>query len=180
MLWVADLAKNAIGPGMNWIKVIDRYESSFHMSVACCRYRIVSCRFADLSLRLGNDGTRFYLMTNEKAPHYKIITIDLADSSFAYKDLIPEDKDAKLETADFVNGDYLALVYKKNVSLCHRVHDHRNLLTLYLHIIISHSGQGRALPIRQDWKEAPAPRCRLCRFAPGICPTRPGMALRNP
>ena len=31
LLWVADLTKNEIGPKMDWIKVIDKYESDFHM-----------------------------------------------------------------------------------------------------------------------------------------------------
>ena len=32
-LWLADLTKNEIGPNMQWLKVVDRYESSFHMCV---------------------------------------------------------------------------------------------------------------------------------------------------
>ena len=68
---------------------------------------------------MGNDGTKFYLITNEGAPQYKIVTIDLEDPSYTPRDLIPEDKDAKLEAADFVNEDYLAVVYKRNVSLFH-------------------------------------------------------------
>ena len=31
LLWVADLTKNEIGPKMDWIKVINKYESDFHM-----------------------------------------------------------------------------------------------------------------------------------------------------
>lgn len=59
----------------------------------------------------------FYLTTNENAPQYKVVTIDISDPHFKRKELIPEDKSAKLETVDFVNEDYFALVYKRNVRL---------------------------------------------------------------
>lgn len=65
--------------------------------------------------RIENDGTKFYIRTNENAPQYKVITIDLADSSLAHTDLIPEVKDAKLDTVELSN-EIFVIVYKKNVS----------------------------------------------------------------
>lgn len=65
--------------------------------------------------RIENDGTKFYIRTNENAPQYKVITIDLADSSLAHTDLIPEVKDAKLDTVELSNETFV-IVYKKNVS----------------------------------------------------------------
>ena len=62
-----------------------------------------------------NDGTKFYIHTNENAPQYKVITIDIADPKFTHKDLIPEDKQAKLESVDFANSDTFITVYKKDV-----------------------------------------------------------------
>lgn len=64
--------------------------------------------------RIGNDGTLFYCLTDKDAPQEKIITIDIADPKFTMKDLVPEQKDAKLEAADLV-GDYLITVYKRDV-----------------------------------------------------------------
>ena len=56
-------------------------------------------------------------MSNENAPRYKIISIDLADKSFEHETYIEQDKDAKLNSARFVNKTYLALVYKHDASL---------------------------------------------------------------
>lgn len=65
--------------------------------------------------RIENDGTKFYIRTNENAPQYKVITIDLADPSLAHTDLIPEVKDAKLDAVELSNETFVT-VYKKNVS----------------------------------------------------------------
>ncbi|KAI5122174.1 hypothetical protein M0805_007071 [Coniferiporia weirii] len=96
LLWITDLTENQIGQNMKWIKVIDEFDASYSI--------------------LGNDGTKFYLSTNKDAPQFKLITIDLADPSLTQKELVPEDKDAKLETADLVNDKFFALVYKRNVQ----------------------------------------------------------------
>jgi prolyl oligopeptidase len=63
---------------------------------------------------LGNDGTLFYLTTNKDAPREKIITIDIADPNFTPKDLVPEQKDSKLEYGLLIK-DHLVIVYKKDV-----------------------------------------------------------------
>jgi hypothetical protein len=53
-------------------------------------------------------------MTNKDAPLQKIITIDIADPKFTPKDLVPEQKDSKLDAAMLIK-DYIVIVYKKDV-----------------------------------------------------------------
>lgn len=96
LLWIADLTENKIGPDMNWIKLINTFDAAYSI--------------------LANDGTKLYIQTNKDAPQYKLITIDLSDPNLTQTELVPEDKEAKLETADLVNNDKLALVYKRNVK----------------------------------------------------------------
>ena len=67
-------------------------------------------------LSLGNDDTKFYLLTNKDAPLYKVVTVDLADPDLKFVDLIPEDPEAPLEKARMVDGDKFVLTYKRNVS----------------------------------------------------------------
>jgi prolyl oligopeptidase len=55
------------------------------------------------------------LVTNKDAPREKIITVDIADPKFARKDLVPEQKDAKLELGMLIK-DHLVIVYKRDVS----------------------------------------------------------------
>ena len=66
--------------------------------------------------RIANDGTKLYILTNENAPQYKVITIDLADPKRERKDLIPEQKDAYLDDIIAVGQDHFVIVYKRNVS----------------------------------------------------------------
>ena len=49
---------------------------------------------------------------------YKLVTVDLADPAEkrVFKDLVPEDKKAHLQDVCAINGDYAAIVYKRNVS----------------------------------------------------------------
>ncbi|KAL5527147.1 hypothetical protein ACEPAG_5938 [Sanghuangporus baumii] len=96
LLWVTDLTKNEIGQNMNWIKVIDEFDASYNI--------------------IGNDGTKFYLTTNKDAAKYKVISIDISDPQFTRKEVVPEDKDAKLQSADIVNENSLVLIYKRNVN----------------------------------------------------------------
>lgn len=124
LLWIADIEKDAIGPNLNWIKLVDDFEANYDI--------------------IGNDGNKFYLYTNADAPQYKIITIDLDDYIQASKngpvhiktiakDLIPEDKDAHLEDASIVGKDRLVTVYKRNVKdevYIHSLKTGRRLLRL--------------------------------------------------
>ncbi|TDL29150.1 hypothetical protein BD410DRAFT_779479 [Rickenella mellea] len=96
LLWITNLEENEIGPNMKWIKVIDKYEAAYEP--------------------LENDGTKFYIRTNKDAPQHKLITIDIADPKLTQQEFIPEDKDAFLEDATFVNNDAIAIVYKRNVK----------------------------------------------------------------
>ena len=69
--------------------------------------------------RLANEGTKLYIRTNEDAPQYKVVTLDLADETRERKVIIPEDKDAHLEDILPVYKDTFAVIYKRNVSyLC--------------------------------------------------------------
>lgn len=95
MLWVADLQENEIGQNMKWDKIVNEFESEYTV--------------------IANDGTKLYLRTNENAPQYQVITIDLADPSRQHKVLIPEAKDAYLDDVTAVGDDKLAVVYKRNV-----------------------------------------------------------------
>ena len=63
---------------------------------------------------IGNNGTLFYLVTNKDAPREKIITVDIADSTFKPKDLVPERSDSKLVMGALIK-DHLVTVYKKDV-----------------------------------------------------------------
>lgn len=95
MLWVADLQENEIGPNMKWDKIVNEFESEYTV--------------------IANDETKLYLRTNENAPQYQVITIDLADPSRQHKVHIPEVKDAYLDDITAVGNDKLAVVYKRNV-----------------------------------------------------------------
>ena len=44
------------------------------------------------------------------------MAVDITDPKFIRKEIIPEDKDALLDSVDLVNGDTFVVVYKKNVS----------------------------------------------------------------
>lgn len=61
-----------------------------------------------------NKSSLFYIRTDESAPQYKVITVDVAKDN-EIKDLIPESK-AFLSSIISVNKDYFAIVYKRNVS----------------------------------------------------------------
>jgi len=73
--------------------------------------------------RIANDGTKLYIRTNEDAPQYKIVTLDLADDKRERTIVIPEDTEANLEYILSVNDGTFAVVYKRNVSplysFCH-------------------------------------------------------------
>jgi prolyl oligopeptidase len=65
---------------------------------------------------LANDGTNLYIRTNEDAPQYKVVALDLADEERKRTVIIPEDKDAHLEDVLPVHNDTFVVVYKRNVS----------------------------------------------------------------
>lgn len=96
LLWVTDLETNEIGPNMKWDKIVNTFDAEYDV--------------------LSNDGTKFFIRTNEKAPQYKVVTIDIAAKDRKFVELIPEDKDAHLEDVTVVAEDKLVVVYKRNVK----------------------------------------------------------------
>ncbi|TBU27685.1 prolyl oligopeptidase [Dichomitus squalens] len=98
LLWIADLQKDSIGANLVWDKLIDEFEANYEY--------------------IANDGTKFYLLTNKDAPQYKVVTVDLADApgKRVFKDLIAHDENAHLQDVRPVNGDFAAVVYKRNVK----------------------------------------------------------------
>ncbi|KAF9224006.1 hypothetical protein BS17DRAFT_795584 [Gyrodon lividus] len=95
LLWVSVLQENEIGQNMEWEKLVNEFEAEYDV--------------------IANDGTKLYLRTNENAPQYKVITIDLSDPKRTHTDLIPEKKDAFLDDVIAVGKDKFAVVYKRNV-----------------------------------------------------------------
>ena len=116
-MWIADLKGNEIGPNLKWIKVVNEFDASYKELVFLIPVDLTYCISNSFLLpvrSIGNDGTRFYFLTDKDAPREKIITIDIADQKFTQKDLVPEQKDAKLEIAELV-GDHIIIVYKRDV-----------------------------------------------------------------
>jgi len=96
---------------------VNEFDASYDMLVVPTRWtlHIPYSNPVILSTRsIGNDGTLLYLVTNKDAPREKIITVDLADPKFTPKDLVPEQKDAKLEIGMLIK-DHLVIVYKRDV-----------------------------------------------------------------
>ncbi|KAH0586963.1 hypothetical protein H2248_005791 [Termitomyces sp. 'cryptogamus'] len=96
LLWIADLSENDIGPNIKWNKIINQFESEYHI--------------------IATEGSLLYVKTNADAPQYKVITIDVSKEKPVFADLIPEIKDANLVNIDFVNKDTFVTVYKRNVK----------------------------------------------------------------
>jgi protease II len=58
-----------------------------------------------------------YIQTNASADKEKVVTVDIAnEDSPVFNDLIPEDKEAKLNDATIVQ-DKIVVVYSRNVCL---------------------------------------------------------------
>lgn len=64
---------------------------------------------------MANNGTKLYIRTNEDAPQYKVVAMDLADERRERTVIIPEDKEAHLEDVLPVHNDTFVVVYKRNV-----------------------------------------------------------------
>ncbi|OCH85438.1 hypothetical protein OBBRIDRAFT_859242 [Obba rivulosa] len=98
LVWIADLEKEAIGQNMQWDKLIDRFDAKYEY--------------------IANDDAKFYFLTNKDAPQHKLVSVDIGDPSDKriFKDVIPEQKDANLESVTAVSGDYFVATYKRNVK----------------------------------------------------------------
>lgn len=68
----------------------------------------------DFFTSITNEGSLFYIRTNESAPQYKVITLDIAND-YQVKEFIPENE-ATLTSVTCFNKDYFGVVYKRNVS----------------------------------------------------------------
>lgn len=69
-----------------------------------------------ITFRITNHGSTFYIKTDEGAPRYKVVSIDLAIEAQNIRDFIPEDKEAKLTHISCVNKSYFVVIYQRNVS----------------------------------------------------------------
>ncbi|PCH41552.1 hypothetical protein WOLCODRAFT_89370 [Wolfiporia cocos MD-104 SS10] len=97
-MWIADIESNPIGPNLLWDKLINTYEANYSY--------------------VANDGTKFYLLTNQDAPQFKLVSVDIADppEQRVFRDVIPEDTNALLEDVLAVNHDRFVVKYKRNVK----------------------------------------------------------------
>ncbi len=57
-----------------------------------------------------------YLVTNQDAPLYKVVSVDLAFPQLRFVDVVPEDKEALLSQYEAVGEHSIALIYKRKVS----------------------------------------------------------------
>ncbi len=65
---------------------------------------------------IGSDGKKFYILTDYKAPNFRLIAIDLENPSREHwMDIIPESKN-KLESVSFLNRKFIAVYLQDAVS----------------------------------------------------------------
>lgn len=127
--FLAPLEGQTIGPAMRWIPL----STSF-------RYTLEY---------IGNDGPRFYFVTNKDAPNYRVVYLDV-DASMAqaaehvaalqgdhdqFHDLVAEDPKAIVSTAKLVDNDKLLVLCSRDVKD-----------ELWVHDLASGAQRGRLLP----------------------------------
>ena len=78
------------------------------MAVYSSNFRYSFCSADD-------DGSHVYFLSNENAPRYKLLSVDIASTSFKRETFV-EEEDAVLKSASLVNGKYFALVYRRMVN----------------------------------------------------------------
>ena len=64
---------------------------------------------------LGNEGSRFYLYTNQDAPNAKVVSIDVANPQEGFTVVVPEQQEA-LESASYIGGHLVAAYIKDAYS----------------------------------------------------------------
>ncbi|KAF8883417.1 prolyl oligopeptidase [Infundibulicybe gibba] len=96
LVWVSELKEKEIGLGIEWRKIYDSFDAEFEV--------------------IANEGTLLYIKTNLNAPQYKLVTVDLAEPTTHFTDLVPEDHNAHLSQVHYVNQSQFVLVYKRNVK----------------------------------------------------------------
>ena len=107
--FLANLEDQPIGPEMRWIPLSSEFKYTLGY--------------------LGNDGTRFYFITNESAPNYRVVAADVRPEQaqrashvaelqgrVPLVDVVPEDRDALLASAVVVAERQLLLVYSRDVK----------------------------------------------------------------
>ncbi|KAG2014056.1 prolyl oligopeptidase [Coprinopsis cinerea AmutBmut pab1-1] len=95
LFWIAELKEDSIEKGFKWNKVVNEYEAEYEY--------------------VTNYGPVFVVRTNDKAPKYKAITIDISKGN-ERKDFVPE-TDGFLNSIDAVNkGENFVVSYKRNVK----------------------------------------------------------------
>ena len=100
------------GNGLAWKRADEpdgRFRTVFPLS-ANVQYGIV-----------GNDGTRVYLTTNDRAPRLRVAWVDLTDPAHALHDIVPQSAD-KLDGASLI-GNKLYLAYLHDAHSLLRVTD---------------------------------------------------------
>jgi prolyl oligopeptidase len=86
----------------------DRYEVTLvDLKRPAAKPRVLIPGFEHNYSFVGNRGTTFYFVTDERAPRQKIVSIDVASAGATPKTLVPEDA-ATLETASLVGGKLIA------------------------------------------------------------------------
>ena len=111
-MWIAELDKDGVKPGIPWRKVVNEYTADYSMWDLP---RFTSLLFDLESPSITNHGSLIYVKTNLNAPRYKAITIDLLTGEPEIRDFIPELTDAKLAQVKCVNKEYFVAIYKRNV-----------------------------------------------------------------
>ena len=100
LLYIADLANpsnNKISSQMEWIKVVNDWKYEYDV--------------------INNVNDKIYIITNENANNYKILTLDLSNPSQPkFETLVENDNNAFLSDANIINDDRLALIYSKDVN----------------------------------------------------------------
>jgi prolyl oligopeptidase len=65
---------------------------------------------------MGNDNSTFWFQTNKDAPNEKVVVVDVAAEKPEFKELIAEDPDAVLESAQLIRDDLMLLAYSQDVN----------------------------------------------------------------
>ena len=86
----------------------DRYEVHvLDTQKAGAKPQLVFKGFTNNWTAIGNEGTKFYFMTNKDAPRLKVVSVDISKPNVAPVTIVPEDK-ATLDNASIIGGKLIA------------------------------------------------------------------------
>lgn len=86
----------------------DRYEVHvLDTQKAGAKPQLVFKGFTNNWTAIGNEGTKFYFMTNKDAPRLKVVSVDISKPGAAPVTIVPEDK-ATLDNASIIGGKLIA------------------------------------------------------------------------